>query len=102
MRPRTRRWGVAFHWRIRHKLMLGLGLVVGIIALLLGGTLYGLARFRSTMKSIDCKQAELKKAESVRDGVNRLKASLDPNQFQAGGNNSLQEIDDTLKALEAY
>jgi len=33
---------VAFRWRIRHKLMLGLGLVVGIIALLLGGTLLGL------------------------------------------------------------
>src|SRR5207237_336786 len=35
--------GVAFRWRIRHKLMLGLGLVIGVMALLLAGTLYGLA-----------------------------------------------------------
>ena len=93
---------MALHWRIRHKLMLGLGLVVAIIALLLGGTLYGLARFRSTMKSIDCKQAELKKAESVRDAVNRLKLSLDGNQSQTGYNNSLYDINNSRKALESY
>src|SRR5690349_2204712 len=37
-----RRAGVASQWRIRHKLMLGLGLVVAIMALLVGGTLRGL------------------------------------------------------------
>src|SRR5215469_3572653 len=34
--------GVAGHWRIRHKLILGLGLVVAIMALQLAGTLKGL------------------------------------------------------------
>jgi hypothetical protein len=34
---------VAFRWRIRHKLILGLGMVVAITALLLAGTYKGLA-----------------------------------------------------------
>ena len=49
---------MAFRWRIRHKLMLGLAVVVGVIGLLLAGTVYGLAKFRATMKSTDAKHAE--------------------------------------------
>src|SRR5579883_3383121 len=69
--------GVAVRWRIRHKLMLGLGLVVGIIALLLAGTIYGLSKFRATMRSIDGEQEELRQAECVRDAVNNLKMAWD-------------------------
>src|SRR5262249_12437663 len=53
---------VACRWRIRHKVIIGLGLVVGIMAALLFGTLYGLALYRATTKSIDSKLAELKAA----------------------------------------
>ena len=59
--------------------MLGLGLVVGVIALLLGGTLYGLAHFRTTMKSIDSKHAEWREAEKFKGAVDRLKASVENN-----------------------
>jgi signal transduction histidine kinase len=89
---------VAFRWRIRHKLMIGLGVVVGIMSLLLGGTLYGLAKFRATMKSIDSKHAELKAAESVRDAVQALKISAARND----GLNLLDEIEKTNKALDEY
>ena len=41
---------MASQWRIRHKLMLGLVLVVGIMALLLGGTLRGLWSYFGTVK----------------------------------------------------
>ncbi len=68
---------MAVRWRIRHKLMLGLGLVVGIIALLLAGTIYGLSKFRATMRSIDGEQEELRQAECVRDAVNNLKMAWD-------------------------
>ena len=44
---------MALRWRIRHKLLLGLGVVVGIIALLLAGTLQGLAAFTATVKTAD-------------------------------------------------
>jgi len=60
---------VASQWRIRHKLMLGLALVVGIMALLLGGTLRGLWSYYTTINIIRCKQAELKHAEELKEAV---------------------------------
>jgi signal transduction histidine kinase len=67
---------VAYRWRIRHKLMLGLGLVVGIMALMLGGTLKGLTSYRTTMKSIDSKLAELDKADKLKAAVTDLDTSV--------------------------
>jgi signal transduction histidine kinase len=52
--------------------MLGLGLVVGIMALLLGGTLIGLLSYMHTMKTIDSKLEELKVAGKFRDTMRRL------------------------------
>jgi signal transduction histidine kinase len=66
---------VAGRWRIRHKLMLGLGLVVAIIAILLTGTLRGLRSYRATMKSIDSKLTELNAALAFRECVSKLKAT---------------------------
>jgi two-component system, NtrC family, sensor kinase len=63
---------VAFRWRIRHKLILGLGLVVGIMALLLGGTLLGLLSYMATMKTMDSKLQELKKATEFKEAMNTL------------------------------
>jgi signal transduction histidine kinase len=95
---------VAVRWRIRHKLMLGLGLVVGIIALLLAGTIYGLAKFRATMRSIDAKQEELKQAEFVRDAINRLRNSW--GQMTTPGQGSLpnirRDIQNVTEKLDAY
>ena len=45
--------------RLRHKLMLGLGLVVGSVGLLLGGTLYGLNAYLTTVKTTERKVFEL-------------------------------------------
>lgn len=46
-------------WRLRNKLLLGLGLVVACIGALIAGTAYGLASYRGTMKTTDSKLAEL-------------------------------------------
>ena len=54
---------MALRWRIRHKLLLGLGVVVGIIGFLLGSTLYGLAAFTATVKIAESKVTELHHAE---------------------------------------
>lgn len=67
---------MAFRWRIRHKLTLGLALVVGIIALLLGGALYGLAAFRTTTKSLDSKLAELYAAQALKDDVDFVEQAV--------------------------
>ena len=45
--------------RLRHKLMLGLALVVGSVALLLAGTLYGLNAYLGTVRTIERKLYEL-------------------------------------------
>jgi signal transduction histidine kinase len=62
-------------WRIRHKLLLGLGLVVAIMALLLGGTLRGLWSYYSTTNGIRAKLNELIAAEEVRSTVAELLAN---------------------------
>jgi signal transduction histidine kinase len=63
---------VASQWRIRHKLMLGLGLVVGIIALLLGGSLYGLYSYINTSRIIASKLQEETEAVDFMEAVSRL------------------------------
>ena len=40
---------MACRWRIRHKLILGLGLVASVIALLLAGTLKGMLALSNTI-----------------------------------------------------
>ena len=63
---------MASQWRIRHKLMLGLVLVVGIMALLLGGTLHGLLSYYDTINFIRGKHAELKPAEELKSAIANL------------------------------
>jgi signal transduction histidine kinase len=81
---------LACQWRIRYKLMLGLGLVVGLVMLLLAGALKGLASYRTTVNMFDSKLQEL-------DAVGKLKASLrDIPDLKIG-----QDIDDVRKQVAA-
>ena len=50
---------MARRWRLRNKLLLGLGLVVGCVGALIAGTAYGLSSYMGTMKTTDSKLAEL-------------------------------------------
>ena len=63
---------MALRWRIRHKLLLGLSMVVGVIALLLVGTLQGLAAFTDTIKTSDTKIVQLHLAEDLQRAVGSL------------------------------
>jgi HAMP domain-containing protein len=94
--------GVAFRWRIRHKLMLGLGLVVAIITVLLGGALYGLWSYRATMKSIESKLIEQKAAASFKSQVNSLPDLKDDAGSQNPVFKLLQRIEVVEGALNAY
>jgi signal transduction histidine kinase len=90
-------------WRIRHKLILGLLFVAGIMAVLLVGTLKGLLSYRSTMKSIDSKLAELRAAQRLQETVAELTALFDAEH--AGSLNSkdiLTRCGAAREALEAY
>lgn len=64
-------------WRIRHKLMAGLILVVGCVGVLFAGTLWGLLSYRATMKSMDNKLAELRTAQQVQESIASLAALAD-------------------------
>ena len=50
---------MARRWRLRNKLLLGLGLVLGCVGALIAGTAYGLSSYMGTMKTTDSKLAEL-------------------------------------------
>lgn len=63
---------MACKWRIRHKMAFGMALVVGIMAILLTGTLKGLQGYRFAMRAVESKLAELEKAVAFKDSVNRL------------------------------
>jgi signal transduction histidine kinase len=94
---------VAYQWRIRHKLILGLGLVVGIMALLLAGTLKGLMSYMTTMKTMDSKLAELHEAEAFKVAVTDLAAPAENNSpLEDESPVLLAKIDRAEQALAVY
>jgi two-component system NtrC family sensor kinase len=99
---------VAYHWRFRHKLILAHGLVVAIVLLLLGGTLYGLISYRTTTRTFDKKLVELSKAEDFRNKVKSLSDPPRPNDKIAlealitDARQALQDYDDQLKEYSSH
>jgi signal transduction histidine kinase len=87
---------VAPRWRIRHKLLLGLGVVVAIIALLVTGTLLGLAAFTATVKTADSKLAELHALDPLKRAISELRGATESGQGWSDGVDPL-----ALKLAEA-
>lgn len=75
---------MACSWRIRHKLMLGMFLVVAIMALLLGGTVHAIVSYRNTMRIWDSKLDELEFAYKLKDAINALSAPISDPSRQCG------------------
>ncbi|MCC6417484.1 MAG: HAMP domain-containing protein [Gemmataceae bacterium] len=102
---------MACQWRIRHKLLLGLGFAVAVVALLLGGALKGLTSYRDTIRTIDSRLVELDRAIKLRTEIRELTV---PGKRQDGREEGelwkrvrktravLQEFEDTLKARGSY
>lgn len=63
---------MALRWRIRHKLMLGLVLVVGLMALLLGGTLIGLWSYYVTVNIVRAKLDQRRGADELKVCIAKL------------------------------
>lgn len=89
---------MASRWRIRHKLMLGLGLVVCIMALLLLGTSRGLWSYYVTTNSIRARLAELLAAEEFKSAVFEL---TNPENVVDLVDNHQQLPEDVKKARDA-
>jgi signal transduction histidine kinase len=92
---------VAYQWRIRHKLLLGLGLVEGLMGLLLAGTLIGLLSYHWTMRSIGSKLSELTAAEKLKETVSAL-LPLDPTKNVEQFNQLRNGILQGRRDLDAY
>jgi signal transduction histidine kinase len=91
---------VAYRWRIRYKLMIGLGLVVVVMALTLAGTLKGLLSYRTTMKSIESKIFELDATDDLKLAVADLKP-FDPSQLSEW-DDFREKMKKARKALQGY
>ena len=63
---------VARPWLLRHKLILGLALVVVSVALLLGGALLGLSSYFRTMDTTQHKIDEMQTVVQLRDQIHKL------------------------------
>jgi signal transduction histidine kinase len=84
--------------------MLGLLLVVGIMFLLLGGTLIGLLSYMATMKTVDSKLAELQMANKLKEAVNGLTVPYPPKEpdYQEEREYLRQRMKVAREALESY
>jgi signal transduction histidine kinase len=89
---------VACNWRIRHKLIFGLGLVVAILALLLAGTLKGLLSYRATVGTINSRLDELQAADVCRARVKALLGIEHPVDYLG----LADRIREAKEALEEY
>jgi two-component system NtrC family sensor kinase len=56
-------------WRLRNKLLLGLGLVVGCVGALIAGTAYGLSSYMGTKKTVESKLNELLALDELKPHV---------------------------------
>jgi len=63
---------VARPWRLRHKLVFGLSLVVGSVALLLGGTIFGLSSYFQVIRTTDRKLEEMQICVILREQIHRM------------------------------
>jgi two-component system NtrC family sensor kinase len=74
---------VASRWRIRHKLMLGLGLVVATMVLLLGGTIFGMWSYYLDMKNLrEWTEVHLHQAEECRAAISDIKPLIEKQMGQ--------------------
>jgi len=74
---------VASRWRIRHKLMLGLGLVVATMVLLLGGTIFGMWSYYLDMKNLrEWTEIHQHQAEECRAAVADIKPLIEKQMGQ--------------------
>ncbi|HEY7331118.1 MAG TPA: ATP-binding protein [Gemmataceae bacterium] len=69
---------MASRWRIRHKLMLGLGLVVTTMVLLLGGTIFGMWSYYLDMKNLrEWTEVHLHQAEECRAAISDIQRLIE-------------------------
>lgn len=67
---------MARSWRLRHKLGLGLALVVASVALLLGGAWFGLSSYVDSVRLTQRKLDEMQMVIQIRDHIHRMESAV--------------------------
>ncbi len=88
-------------WRLRHKLVLGLALVVGSVALLLGGALFGLSSYLETMQTTQRKLNRMQMVVQARDHIQRITSAGQGPRMENTGSQFDQEKQQVLDAIQA-
>ncbi|VTS04013.1 sensor histidine kinase [Tuwongella immobilis] len=83
---------MARHWRLRHKLLVGLGLVIASIGLLLVGTIHGLTSYVGTMNTTDSKLVELVWSERLRIAISNLGSPIRRDTHELPDHRTASEI----------
>jgi signal transduction histidine kinase len=93
---------VARALRLRHKLVLGLALVVASVALLVSGTLFGLSSYLDMTRTTERKVDEIQQVAQLRDNLHDLAAypGNDPAKEKEHIDRFLTLCQDTLTAYE--
>jgi two-component system, NtrC family, sensor kinase len=98
---------VARPWRLRHKLSLGLALVVGSVALLLGGAIFGLTSYSETIRTTHRKMQEMQIVAILRGYIQNIRnepTSVDDstpiNRERAHIEKGIFEVEATLKQYQ--
>jgi signal transduction histidine kinase len=86
---------VASQWRIRHKLLLGLASVIGILIMLLIGSVEGLAAYRTTVNMMGSKLVELQASQELQGAVNKLATPTEK------GHSEVPQFEDKIREVEA-
>ena len=90
-------------WRLRHKLVLGLMLVIASIALLLAGALFGVSSYVDAGQETVDKLNRIKVLAIVRDHVHRVASGeYEPRTPAREKEHILWELDEARKALDYY
>jgi signal transduction histidine kinase len=93
---------VASQWRIRHKLLLGLAIVVGVLIVLLLESLNGLASYRTTMNSMDSKLVELGSAQRLQTAMTKLAGPIQASNDQDEDTKLVGRASEAHDAFLAY
>ncbi len=96
---------MAGHWRIRHKLMLGLGLVVAVMAILLLGTVYGLLSYRLSTNTMEIKAEEQFQAQRFKETISDLARGTPgppPQDFREEAAGLRQQVESAHNALADF
>jgi two-component system, NtrC family, sensor kinase len=93
---------VARAWRLRHKLVLSLTLVVASVGLLLGAAVFGLTSYLDAIRTTDRKVDEIQQVAQLRDHIHQIAAYAGPDNRADEKAHIDRMFEQSLQTLRIY